>query len=174
VLSRLLEKNDLTFRACPASGLLVRGPTSNPPRRIPTAHHAPPRPTSQLQVHTIPPAVADATVAWSAVDGERRRWQVWASAPAAVALRKEAHVKRCLHELNHSQNITSRLITNLMTLLQDTVTTESDSSGIINRLAATYLSSIFVVPILPWLMVRRAAWLATALTRLWTGNCQAG
>jgi hypothetical protein len=80
--------------------------------------------------------------------------QVWASAPAAVALRKEAHVKRCLHELNHSQNITSRLITNLMTLLQDTVTTESDSSGVISRFAATYLSSIFVVPILPWLMVR--------------------
>jgi hypothetical protein len=99
---------------------------------------------------------------------------VWASAPAAVALRKEAHVKRCLHELNHSQNITSRLITNLMTLLQDTVTTESDSSGIINRFAATYLSSIFVVPILPWLMVRRAASLASALTCLWTGHCQAG
>lgn len=72
-------------------------------------------------------------------------------------------MKRCLHELNHSQNITSRLITNLMTLLQDTVTTESDSSGIISRLAATYLSSIFVVPILPWLMVRRAASLAATL-----------
>lgn len=40
VLSRLLEKNDLTFRACPASGLLVRGATSNPPRRT---HHAAPR-----------------------------------------------------------------------------------------------------------------------------------
>jgi len=97
---------------------------------------------------------------------------VWASAPAAVALRKEAHVKRCLHELNHSQNITSRLITNLMTLLQDTVTTESDSSGIISRLAATYLSSIFVVPILPWLMVRRAASLAGALTCVRTGRCE--
>lgn len=44
VLSRLLEKNDLTFRACPASGLLVRGAASNPPRRTPTApHHALPR-----------------------------------------------------------------------------------------------------------------------------------